>query len=399
MRSPFAVVFITVFIDLLGFGIVLPVLPYYAESYGASPLIIGLLFTSYSIMQFLFTPLWGKLSDRRGRRPLILLSLAGSCIGFYIFGRANNLLLLFIGRMTAGIAGAIIPTTNAYIADITSPETRAKGMGLIGVAFGMGFVLGPAIGGLLAPFGYEKAPLLASALAGLNLIFAFFRLPESLPSGARNPSARRNAGIKAFWTALINPRIRLLLLLHFLVIFAVANMEATFALLNEHTYHLGARHTGYLFTVIGLAMSLTQGLLIGRAVKRFGEKLCICFGTFIMIFGLVLMPFAPNLPSYFAIIGLLAVGAGINNPSVSGLLSRVSAANEQGEVMGITQSLSSLGRILGPAWGGFTCGALGIRWPFISGGLLMGLAFILSLKNLAASENSVIPNHTQDAAR
>jgi MFS family permease len=175
-------------------------------------------------------------------------------------------------------------------------------------------------------------------------------------------------------------------------------MESTFALLNEHTYHLGARQTGYLFTVIGLAMSLTQGLLIGRAVKRFGERLCISFGTFIMIFGLVLMPFAPNLPSYFAIIGLLAVGAGINNPSVSGLLSRVSAADEQGGIMGITQSLSSLGRILGPAWGGFTCGALGIRWPFISGGLLMGLAFILSLKSLATGR-SVISNHTQGAAR
>jgi MFS transporter, DHA1 family, tetracycline resistance protein len=399
MNSPLAIIFITVFIDLLGFGIVLPVLPYYAESYGASPLIIGLLFTSYSILQFLFTPFWGKLSDRRGRKPLILLSLAGSCIGFLIFGLANTLPLLFIGRMTAGIAGAIIPTTNAYIADITSSETRSKGMGLIGVAFGLGFILGPAVGGLLAPFGYEKAPLLASALAGLNLIFAFFKLPESLPPGIRNVSVDRNVGIKTFWTALTNPHIRLLLLIHFLVIFAVANMEATFALLNEHTYHLSARHTGYLFTVIGLAMSVTQGILIGRAVKRFGEKLCICFGTFIMIFGLVLMPFAPNLPSYYVIIGLLAVGAGINNPSVSGLLSRVTATHEQGKIMGIAQSLSSLGRILGPAWGGFSCGAFGIRWPFISGGLLMGLAFILSLKNLTASGSGILPNHKQDAAR
>jgi MFS family permease len=175
-------------------------------------------------------------------------------------------------------------------------------------------------------------------------------------------------------------------------------MEATFALLNERTYHLGARHTGYLFAVIGFAMSVTQGLLIGRAVKRFGERLCICFGTFVMIFGLVLMPFAPNLPLYFAIIGLLAVGAGINNPSVSGLLSRISAADEQGGIMGIAQSLSSLGRILGPAWGGFTCEAFGIRWPFISGGLLMFLAFILSLKSLT-SGRSVISNHTQDVAR
>jgi MFS transporter, DHA1 family, tetracycline resistance protein len=375
-----AIVFITVFIDLMGFGIVLPVLPYYAESYGASPLVIGLLFTSYSIMQFLFTPLWGRLSDRRGRRPLILLSLAGSCVGFFIFGTADRLSLLFIGRMIAGIAGAIIPTTNAYIADVTTPETRAKGMGLLGVAFGLGFILGPAIGGLLSPYGYEKAPLLASALAGLNLIFAYFKLPESLSAGAQNKALGRRAGIRALWNSLTNPRTGLLLLLQFLVIFAVANMEATFALLNEHTYHLGARQTGYLFTLIGLSMSVAQGLIVGRAVKRFGEKICIVTGTFAMIFGLILMPLAPNLPSYFAIIILLAMGAGINNPSVSGLLSRTSGVDEQGGIMGIAQSLSSLGRILGPAWGGFAYEALGMRWPFISGGLLMCMAFILSLR-------------------
>lgn len=391
-RSPLAIVFITVFIDLIGFGIVLPVLPYYAESYGASPLIIGLLFTSYSIMQFLFAPLWGRLSDRRGRRPLILISLTGSCIGFFIFGMADRLSLLFIGRMIAGIAGAIIPTTNAYIADITTPETRAKGMGLLGVAFGLGFVLGPAIGGLLAPYGYNKAPLLASAMAGLNLVFAYFKLPESLSAGSKSKALERKAGANALWKALVNPRTRLLLVLHFLVIFAVANMEATFALLNEHTYHLGARQTGYLFTLIGLSMSVSQGIIVGRAVKRFGEKKCIVFGTFAMIFGLVLMPFAPNLLSYLAIIVLLAIAAGINNPSVSGLLSRISGIDEQGGIMGTAQSLSSLGRILGPAWGGFVCGALGMHWPFISGGLLMVMAFILSLRISANAGEVGIPN-------
>ena len=364
----------------MGFGIVLPILPYYAEAYGASPLAIGLLFTSYSVMQFLFTPVWGRLSDRRGRRPLILLSLTGSCVGFLIFGLANKLILLFIGRMIAGIAGAIIPTTNAYVADVTTPETRAKGMGLVGVAFGIGFILGPAIGGILAPYGYEKAPLLASAMAGMNLVFAFFKLPESLSPDAKSRAIAGRSSEKAHWNALVDSRKGPLLLLHFLVIFAVANMEATFALLNEHTYHLGARQTGYLFALIGIAMSLSQGLLVGRAVKRFGEKWCITLGTFAMIFGLVLMPFAPTLPYYFVIIGLLAMGAGINNPSVSGLLSRISGADEQGSVMGIAQSLSSLGRILGPAWGGFVAGALDLKWPFISGGLLMAMAFLLSLR-------------------
>jgi MFS transporter, DHA1 family, tetracycline resistance protein len=398
-RWPLTIIFITVFIDLMGFGIVLPVLPYYAESFGASPFTIGLLFTSYSIMQFLFTPIWGRLSDRCGRRPLIMLSLAGSCIGFFIFGMANRLSLLFIGRMISGIAGAIIPTTNAYVADITTPETRAKGMGLLGVAFGLGFVLGPVLGGLVSSYGYEKAPLLTAALAALNLVFAFFMLPESLDKDKQNCAISRRTGVKTLLQSLANPRTSLLLSLHFLVIFAVANMETTFALLNEHAYHLSARRTGYLFMLIGLSMSVAQGLMVGRAVKRFGENKCIICGTFAMIFGLALMPYAPNLITYLVIIVLLSVGAGINNPSVSGLLSRISNADEQGEIMGAAQSLSSLGRILGPIWSGFVYKAFGMQWPFLSGGLIMTMAFILSFRIRIAAGDSVIPNRSQRVAR
>jgi len=382
-RSPLLIIFVTVFIDLMGFGIVLPMLPYYAESQGATALAVGLLFTSYSVMQFIFTPIWGRLSDRHGRRPLILLSLAGSCIGFLIFGFARTLPVLFLGRMVAGIAGAIIPTTNAYIADVTTPETRARGMGLVGAAFGLGFVLGPAIGGLLAPYGYDKAPLLASAMAGANLIFAYFKLPESLAENARNRARSRKFDLQSLATALSHPRVGLLLIMYFMVIVAIANMEATFALLNEHTYKLDARQTGYMFTFIGVVMSITQGVLVGRLVKRFGEKLCIVFGTFTMIFGLALMPFAPNLPVYFLVTGLLSMGSGINNPSLTGLMSRCTDTDEQGGIMGVAQSLSSLGRILGPAWGGYVTDAFGLIWPFLSGGILMAAAFLLSLRMLA----------------
>src|SRR5512144_2767985 len=191
-RSPLLIIFFTVFIDLVGFGIILPLLPYYAETYGASSLTVGLLSTSYSLMQFLFTPIWGRLSDRYGRRPLILLSLLGSCVGFLVFGLGHSLAVLFLARMIAGVAGAIIPTTNAYIADVTTPENRAKGMGLVGAAFGLGFVLGPAIGGVLSPYGYDKPALFASAMAGMNFVFAYFCLPESLtPEVRRRAQARR----------------------------------------------------------------------------------------------------------------------------------------------------------------------------------------------------------------
>jgi MFS transporter, DHA1 family, tetracycline resistance protein len=328
---------------------------------------------------------WGRLSDRFGRRPLILLSLAGSCIGFLIFGLARNLTFLFVGRMVAGIAGAIIPTTNAYIADVTTPENRAKGMGLVGAAFGLGFILGPAIGGLLAPYGYDKPALLASAMAGLNFVFAYFRLPESLSPANRLGALRRSLSARALKDALTHPHVGLLLVMYFVIIFAFANMEATFGLLNEQHYGLSARQTGYLFTLIGVMMSLIQGLLVGRLVRRFGESLCITAGTFTMIFGLGLLPFAPSMPLYCGIIGILSFGTGINNPSIAGLLSRSSHADEQGGIMGIAQSMASLGRILGPIWGGYTFDAFGHRWPFLSAGLFMIVAFLMSLQNLTTS--------------
>lgn len=385
-RSPLLIIFFTVFIDLAGFGIVLPLLPYYAETYGASSLAVGLLSTSYSLMQFLFTPVWGRLSDRYGRRPLILLSLGGSCIGFLIFGLARSLPILFAARIVAGIAGAIIPTTNAYIADVTTPENRAKGMGLVGAAFGLGFILGPAIGGLLSPYGYDKPALLASGMAGVNLIFAYFKLPESLTDEIRGRAQRRRFDLSTLIQALRDPNTRLLLLIFFVAAFAFSNMEATFALLNEHRYGFSARQTGYLFTYVGILMSIVQGALVGRIVKRLGEKLCVTLGMLTIALSLALMPFAPSIPVYCGIIGLLALGVGINNPSISSLLSRSSSVDEQGGIMGIAQSLGSLGRILGPVWGGYTFGSLGIQWPFITGGIFMGVAFLLSLRNLRKAD-------------
>jgi MFS transporter, DHA1 family, tetracycline resistance protein len=303
-------------------------------------------------------------------------------VGFLIFGMARSLILLFVGRMVAGIAGAIIPTTNAYIADVTKPEDRAKGMGLIGAAFGLGFILGPAIGGLLAPYGYEKPALLASAMAGVNLLFAWWRLPESLTDEVRGRARTTRFSVQALSRALSHPRVGLLLVMYFVVTFAFANMEATFGLLNEHKYGLSARQTGYLFTYLGILMTIMQGMLVGKIVRRFGEKICITLGTFTMIFGLGLMPFAPNMSLYCLILGLLGFGTGINNPSITASLSKSSDADEQGGIMGLAQSLSSLGRILGPVWGGYAFGAFGHQWPFITAAILMGTAFLMSLKNL-----------------
>ncbi len=386
-RFSLAIIFLTVFIDLVGFGIVLPLLPYYAESYGASSLTIGMLSTSYSLMQFLFTPIWGRLSDRFGRRPLILVSLAGSCVGFLIFGLARTIPVLFIGRMVAGIAGAIIPTTNAYIADVTPPEGRAKGMGLVGAAFGLGFILGPAIGGMLAPYGYDKPVLLASGLAGLNFLFAYFKLPESLTDAARHRAHSRRFDLKSLGSALSHPQIMPLLMIYLVAVFAFSNMESMFSLLNEHHYALTARQTGYLFALIGVLMSLMQGVMVGRLVRRLGERRLILLGTFTMVFALGLMPFAPGVPAYCLILALISFGAGVNNPSLTALLSKSSNMDEQGGIMGIAQSMASLGRILGPLWGGYAFQAFGVAWPFLTAAMFMGLAFLLSVIGLRNVES------------
>ncbi|MBI2951463.1 MFS transporter, partial [bacterium] len=266
--SPLVVLFLTVFIDLLGFGIVLPLLPYYAESFGAGPLTVTLLSSSYSLMQFLFAPVWGRLSDRVGRRPILVLSLAGSALSYLLFGLAGSLAALFATRLLAGVCAANISTAQAYIADVTTPETRAKGMGMIGAAFGLGFIFGPAAGGALSRYGYAVPAFFAGGLSLLALALALFRLPESLRRQGDPPggAARGGFDLGRLWAALVHPGMGLLLLIFFCSVFAFANLEATFALFVERAARFGytARETGYLFAYMGVLMSLMQGGLVGR---------------------------------------------------------------------------------------------------------------------------------------
>ena len=224
--SPLVIIFLTVFIDLLGFGIIIPLLPFYAESYGASAFMVGLLGTSFSLMQFVFSPVWGRISDRIGRRPIILLGLAGSCASYLVLALAQSLAVIFVARIIGGIAGANIPTAQAYIADVTTPENRAKGMGLVGAAFGLGFIFGPALGGVLSHFGPAAPMWCASALCGANLLAAYFLLPESRHA---NPDRATLGRLEALRRATRDRRLMLLLALYFIVTAAFSGFEATLA--------------------------------------------------------------------------------------------------------------------------------------------------------------------------
>ena len=377
--SPLVIIFVTVFIDLLGFGLIIPLLPFYAESFGASAFAIGLLGTSFSLMQFPFSPVWGRWSDRIGRKPIILLGLFGSCASYVTLALANSLALLFIARIIGGIAGANIPAAQAYIADVTTTEDRARGMGLIGAAFGLGFIFGPAIGGLLSRFSPETPMWCAAALCFANFVAAWFLLPESRAAGGETRTLGR---LEAFRHAMTRPTLLLILALYFLVTMAFAAFEATFALFTEARFGFTAASIGFLFTFIGIIIAVIQGVLIGRVVKRVGERRIIPAAIAAIALSIGLLPFVWNVPTLLGALGLLAMGMGFNNPSLSSMVSKLSDADDQGGTLGLASSLASLGRVVGPAWGGYLYDAFGMTTPYLSAAAVMFVAFVVSYQGL-----------------
>jgi DHA1 family tetracycline resistance protein-like MFS transporter len=380
--SPLVIIFVTVFIDLLGFGIIIPLLPFYAESYGANAFTVGMLGTVYSLMQFVFAPIWGRWSDRVGRRPIILIGLVGSCVSYLALALAGSLALIFAARIVGGIAGANIPTAQAYIADITTPENRARGMGMVGAAFGLGFIFGPALGGVLTHLGPAAPMWVASALCFANFLAAWLLLPESRSvSRARQTLGRFDLFRRSFAT----PKLLLLLLLYFVVSVAFSGFEATFALFTERRFGLTSANIGYVFAFIGFVLSFVQGVLVGRVVRVTGEHRLIPAALGVVAVGLALVPLAQSIPVLLAACGLLACGMGFNSPSLSAVISRLSDPNDQGGVLGLAQSLASLGRIVGPAWGGLLFDRFGPTTPYLSAAAIMSVACVMALASLSRS--------------
>ena len=367
-RSPLVIVYLTVFVDLLGFGIILPLLPFYAEKFGATGVWVGALLTAYSAAQIVGAAFLGRLSDRIGRRPILLISLLGSTLSLTLTGFASSLAVLLAGRALAGLFGGSIGTAQAYIADLTKPEERAKYMGLLGASIGMGFVLGPGIGGFLAPFGFGTAAFVAAALCGANLLFALLRLPESRrPDSPRRARALLTPG--SLVKALQQPSVGRILSATFLVTFAFVGMEATAALFGQHRFGLTSETLGYGFALIGVVIAIVQGGLIGRLVKRHGERTIAAVGGTLMGVALLAIPFIPSLLLAGAVGALLGVGQGLASPTLSTLLSREAGADEQGGTLGMGQSLSALARAVGPIVAG-SLFDLGEGWPFYLGAVL-----------------------------
>ena len=371
-RSPLLIIYMTVFLDLLGFGIILPLLPFYAEQFGATGIWVGALLTAYSAAQIVGAAFLGRLSDRVGRRPVLLLSLLGSALSLTVTGFAGSLLVLLAGRALAGLFGGSIGTAQAYIADLTKPEERAKYMGLLGASIGMGFVLGPAIGAALSQFGFGTAAFVAAALCFANFVFAVLRLPESRQPGA-TLRPRASLTLTNFVDALQHPSVGRILISTFLVTFAFVGMEATAALFGEHRLGLTSSGLGIGFAFIGVIIVVVQGGLIGRLVKRYGERTIAATGGVLMAVALLLIPLIPGLVFAAVVVAVLAVGQGLSSPTLSTLLSREADADEQGGTLGMGQSLSALARAVGPLVAGALFD-LGEGLPFYLGAVLCLIA-------------------------
>jgi MFS family permease len=373
--------FFTVFIDLIGFGIIIPLLPLYAKQLGASGLVVGLLLMSYSLMQFFFAPMWGRLSDRVGRRPVLMISLSASAIGYTIWGLSGSLAALFISRIVAGFGNANLAVAQAYIADVTPEEKRSQGMGVIGAAFGLGFVLGPAIAGLACHLGIRPGALgfLAASFSITDLIFTAIALPE--PENRKmNAYIHSTSGAGFYLRTIADKKLSLSLFIMFASTFAFANMETTLVLLTSKYFNFTMAQNSYLFTGLGLVMVLIQGGLIRQLGKKYPDAPLITLGTALTTLGLLLTPATHNLPVLCVALIILATGSGINNPASSSLLSKLAPKDETGGVMGVGQSVVTLGRILGPVAGGFLFDAVGVSSPYWLGAGCLFVAYLASFR-------------------
>lgn len=415
-RNRMLTIFIVVFVDLLGFGLILPLLPYYAETFGATPTVAGLLVSSYAAAQLIGAPILGRLSDRYGRRPLLLVSIFGTIVGFLLLGlaqplgtslagllpggllAANTLALavLFTSRLLDGLTGGNISVAQAYITDITDEKNRARGLGLIGAAFGLGFIIGPAVGGALSAGGRYAVPAFAAAaIALLNWIAVFIWLPESLTREARAELAKRPAravmSLSALLRALQRPRFGPLLHTRFLYGLAFATFTGVFALYARYRLGLSSDQTGYVLAYVGLLVVLVQGVAIGRLTARFQESRLIFGAVVLLALSLLAWAFAPNVPVLLIVLAPLSLASGVLNTVVNSAITKSVYPEEIGGALGLSASLESFTRVVGPVAGAFLLDVLGTWAPGVIGALLMAWLVTFVWRRLIVNPDPPLP--------
>ena len=368
------IIFLIVFVDLLGFSLILPLLPYYAETFGADPFVTGLLVASYAVAQLVGAPLLGRWSDRAGRRPVLLVSIFGTILGFLLLGFANALWMLFVSRVIDGLTGGNLTVAQAYITDVTDQKNRAKGLGMIGAAFGLGFIIGPAVGGTLSTWGYNIPAFAAATLATLNLLAVFFFLPESLTEERRAALARQPKPaftFDALWQALNRPRVGPLLHTRFFFGLAFAMFQSIFALYAQYRLSLTAQTTGYVLAYVGVLAVIVQGFLVGKLSARFNDYRLIFVSAITMALALFGWAIAPDLVTLLVVLVPLAFAGGMLNTILNSALTKSVYPEDIGGTLGLGASVESLTRVIAPSVGGLLLESVGTWAPGIFSAMVM----------------------------
>jgi len=382
VTRPLLIIFLTIFVNLVGFGIIIPLLPFYAETFGASPFTVGLLFAVFSLAQLMASPALGDLSDRYGRRPILIFSLLGTVVSFVMLALAHSIAMLFLARIVDGLSGGNISTARAYIADITEPKDRARAYGLIGAAFGLGFIMGPALSGLLAQVSYTAPIWAAAGLTFVAAAMAWFWLPETVHrahAGVGNP-------LSYLPELLQRTPIRRVLAVDFIYWFAFSIFQTTFALFAARRFDFNASRTGYFMAGFGVLGAVIQGGFIRPIVKRTGDKPMFVAGALFSIAGLIAAAASHSVMLFAVSLVPLAFGMGFGHPTVSSLVSRAGRGDEQGRVQGAASAVESLGRTFGPVWGNASLQRYGEATPFYSGAAFLVLAVLFVVGHHVADD-------------
>jgi DHA1 family tetracycline resistance protein-like MFS transporter len=391
VNRPLFVLFVTILVNLIGFGIIIPLLPFYAQTFGASPLVIGFLFASFSIAQLIAAPLLGEWSDRWGRRPVLILSLIGTAVSFAMLATANSLTMLFAARIVDGLSGGNITTARAYIADVSSPEERAKAYGFLGAAFGLGFIIGPALGGAFSQISYTAPIWVAVAVTIAATVMAWLWLPETV----HRAHAATGFSMKTVSELLGRPYLRTLLGVDFIYWMSFAVYQTTFALFGARRFGFDVAETGYMLAAFGLLGVIVQGGFVGPTVKRLGERNTLAFGLAMAAIGWGGSALTHTLWVFVAMLVPGAIGIGLCNASLSAMISHSAAAGEQGRVQGAAGALESLGRASGPIWGNGMLQAFGEGSAYGAAALLLAGAAV-SVSRLPARSRAASPDHPVD---
>jgi DHA1 family tetracycline resistance protein-like MFS transporter len=385
VSRPLVVIFLTIFVNLVGFGIIVPLLPFYAETFGASPVAVGLLFAVFSLAQLIAAPVLGDLSDRFGRRPVLILSLAGTVVSFVMMANAQTLTMLFVARVIDGLSGGNISTARAYVADITEPQDRSRVYGILGAAFGLGFILGPALSAIFARISYTAPIWAAAGITMVALLLAVFWLPETV----HRTAASSGAPFRHLAKLLRRDDLRRVLIIDFVYWLSFAVFQTTFALFAARRFGFDAPQTGYFFAAFGVLGALVQVTLIRPVVGRLGDKGTFMMGLALAAFGLVAATLTHSVPLFALALVPLAFGIGFGHPTMSSLVSRAARGDEQGRVQGAASAIESLGRTIGPVWGSASLQRYGEAMPYVTAAVFLVMTLLLSV-GYQAGESEVV---------